>query len=554
MIQEAVLYDIRSYKVTSSYSFYRHGLDESQYEEIANLYLQALGDSVSDSCLQIQYQNSFVFISRVEEFVILICIPADESTSENMSYTQVLANRYKSVAEKHDIRKAREMFGELVQETLVRTLRICFLLADLSFSSEYPQNQIFQTIDDTRYSRKYIVGPYLVKYSYLKYNNLFDNSEFLANFDVFILVVSHETNMYLLKEIIPKLKEYTNTKMTVLPSSESNMELARSFEFDYDIVLCDSIAVSVLHLTLSILAVTGFLDMHPELAEKRLVTDSVFRDKQEEDTTYSGLQAFFVVDKFTGNANYSFFYHEKSLVLERSPNVLAAVSMFRIPSIKDSDETSIVQTGDLKYAIIERENLLFTMVAGRGEDIERIRGRFGSLPSLYLEDPPTAEINSDTFYNTPAFTLKLLAIFPPEIWSDQLTPVRLTAPNWEKFENPLVGDFLKTVWSSLNDITRLDVLLDGDKSGLLLGGLQLLKLMGYIDVHVVLDENDVAKIRKPLTDELRRMYSGLENLYRNIDGTNSIKQIANASKIDQSVVLRVLTELLKQDIIEIVNN
>lgn len=554
MIQEAVLYDIRSYKVTASYSFYKNELDESQYEKIANLYLQALGESVSDSCLQIPYQNSYIFISRVEEFVILICIPADESTSENMSYTQHLADRYKSVTEKYDIRKAREMFNELVQETLVRALRICFLLADFSFSSEYPQNQIFQTIDDTRFSRNYIVGPYLVNYSYLKYDNLFDDSEFLGNFDIFILVVSPEDKTDLLKEIIPKLKEYTDTKMAVLPSSESSMELARSFEFDYDIVLCDSIAISILHLTLSILAVTGFLDIHPELAEKRLVIDSAFREEKEEDPTYSGLQAFFVVDKFTGNANYSFFYHEKSLVLERSPNVLAAVSMFKIPSFKDSDETSVVQTGDLKYAIIERENLLFTMVAGKSEDIEHIRERFGSLPSLYLEDPPIAEINSDNFYDTPAFTLKLLATFPPDIWSDQLTPVRLTEPNWEKFENPLVGDFLKTIWSSLNDITRLDVLLDGDKSGLLLGGLHLLKLMGYIDVHVVLDKNDIVRIRKPLTDELRKMYSGLENLYRNIDGTNSLKQIANASKIDQSVVLRVLTELLKQDIIEIVNN
>ncbi len=544
VIRQAVLYDIRSYKTLVSHSFHVEPTDDTDLENIANAFFETLGDAISDSCIEIEHNQESVLICRVEEFVILVCYPEDGYLEENKQLANNLASTYRERVEKMGQRPARELFTHLVERELRKRRKICFIYTSKSLQSIKSINRLCDNLD------AFNVGPYSTFFIRAPYSDISHAEDVLKSSDIVVMVISSEIASNLLIQAIEFLRKNSISMIVVLPETDEDLELAREYEMNYDLILCDSVEVSPSYLTLSILAVTGHIDMHPELAEKRLKIDGLSKTPTSIESSSSGLQAFFVIDKYLGEPRYSFYYHEKSKILERAPNLLAAISMFKIEPL-GSDETSVVQTGELKYAVIEKENLLFTMVTGTDEDIEQIREKFGSLPALYLEDPPNQLMDSEDLYNSPAFTLKLLATFPPKFWPKHYTPIKQSEPEWARFSIPLVREFMHTVWNTIEEKTRLDNLIEGESSGLLLGALHLLELLGYITVSLVLEKNDIPIRLRELTNELKRIYSGLDELFELIDGNQSIDQIAYKASIDLSVVIMVLTELLRQNIISI---
>jgi hypothetical protein len=255
-----------------------------------------------------------------------------------------------------------------------------------------------------------------------------------------------------------------------------------------------------------------------------------------------GHQAFFVIDKETGTPVFTYYYEPSSIVLERAPNVVAAISMFHLDPASPN-RTSVFQTGDLKYAIIERENLIFTLITGDKEDVESIRSRFSFLPDLYFDEAPDQGVNPNDQYEAPAFTIKLLATLPPEHLGSRMAPYKVEEPNWDRFRDPSVRDFLNAVWDSLDGKKTMSQLVGKGGPVMVLGAVHLLKAMGAIKAKPILNSKDVPLLLAEPEQDLYGLFSHLKEIVRLIDGKRSIEDIAKATGIAANVLLTVFSQL-----------
>jgi hypothetical protein len=306
------------------------------------------------------------------------------------------------------------------------------------------------------------------------------------------------------------------------------------------------------YLLVSVLATSGRLDTHPELAVETLVINKEV-DKPfslaETEKEVIGHQAFFVIDKLRGESVFEYYYTDDPMISTNVSNVVAAVSMFKLDSTLPT-ATSVFQTGNLKYAIIEREGLLFTLITGESQDAESIRSKFAYLPDLYLESKPPRIENPDDLYTFPPFTLKLLATVPPDEWPLEIIPSRLKALKWNRFESKLMSEFLQTVWMSIDNSKNIDDLQKDEGPGMVLGALHFLKRMGAIEGKLRLLPEYIPILIAEVDSTTKSLYSGLDRVIDSIDGHNTIAEISQKCGVNQDVLVTVFIELRKRGLLQ----
>jgi hypothetical protein len=296
---------------------------------------------------------------------------------------------------------------------------------------------------------------------------------------------------------------------------------------------------------LSVLATSGYADMHPELArEKWSIDDSI---DAEMDTALAkaetlGHQAFFVIDKTTGDARFIYLYDKDAVYMATAPNVVAAISQFNLDASPTS--TSVFSAGGLKYALIERDDIVFTLITGDKEDVEVMRERFSFLPDLYLDEAPENKECSGQLFESPPFTLKLLATLPPEDLPGRIAPQKIQPPEWERFESNLVKDFLQAVWSSLDGHKTISELTNSTSGpDMVMGAIHLLKRMEAIDWKVRIFPEDVPNIVSEIPADVRALYSHVDDIVALVDGQKTIDAIGAELGFEASVLLTVFGEL-----------
>jgi hypothetical protein len=345
--------------------------------------------------------------------------------------------------------------------------------------------------------------------------------------------------------LLERIKRNSSLPVVLVPGSKDQDDLVQQLQAQFGARVCSCSPDKPSHLLLSLLQAYGVVSVEPHIAFSTwLVDESIDLSPARIPPRAKALghQAFFVIDKHTGRPVFTHYYEPSSIVLERAPNVVAAISMFRLDTASPN-RTSVFQTGDLKYAIIERENLIFTLITGDKEDVESIRSRFSFLPDLYFDEAPKQGVDPNDYYSAPAFTIKLLATLPPEHLGSRMAPYKVQEPNWESFRDPSVRDFLKAVWNSLDGKKTMSQLAGKGGPVMVVGAVHLLKTMGAIKLKPILNSRDVPLLLAEPEQDLYGLYSHLNEIVQLIDGKRSIEEIGRATGISTSVLLTVLSHL-----------
>ncbi|MCK5152143.1 MAG: hypothetical protein KAQ65_09890, partial [Candidatus Thorarchaeota archaeon] len=399
------------------------------------------------------------------------------------------------------------------------------------------------------------IGPYNVRVARIPIKDAFNNQlGDVQDAHAAVLVVGSpvpdETQLH---TIVENLRNKNVARLLIAPGSDDELETARGYEVALDLDLCDSVSLKPSYLLLSVLAMIGRIDVHPELASESWMyesdMDSYTGDKSVLATEKAlGHQAFFVVDKFNGEAVFTYYYESMAKVHERVPNVVAAITSFSIGSTEEA-KTTVIQVGEFVYALIEFENLIFTLITGQKDDVGGIRAQFSFLPDLWKDEALTDLESTEDPYTSPPFTLKLLATLPPEDLPGRLTPVRAAEPEWARFKSDQVRDFLQAVWNSLDGSVQMSRLVSGSGPQMTLGAIHFLKSMDCIEMQVLIEDFDVPILRGIIGAELLSMYSHITDIASAMDGKRSVAEISAVTAIDKNVLITVLSSLYKRGII-----
>ncbi|MFW9810430.1 MAG: hypothetical protein ACFFE6_13710, partial [Candidatus Thorarchaeota archaeon] len=296
-----------------------------------------------------------------------------------------------------------------------------------------------------------------------------------------------------------------------------------------------------------------FTYMHAELALQNWIIDTTIdqlsSDDEPEDDAL-GHQAFFVVDKRTGTAAYSYYYEEKSRLLEIAPNIVAAISAFKFDPAKPN-ETSVFQAGDLNYITIERNDYVYTLITGKDANVEALRERFSFLPDLFMDEVPEVVENPTDLFRSPPFTLKLLATLPHEAIPGRMAPTQSRALLWERFENAPVRDFLEAVWNRLDGTLTMARLVPGKGPEMMLGAIHLLNRLGAIRFELRIGPDDAPILIGVPDDEVLSLYSRVDEILALVDGNRTIIDIAKELGLQPSVLVTVFAELHRREIVTI---
>jgi len=234
----------------------------------------------------------------------------------------------------------------------------------------------------------------------------------------------------------------------------------------------------------------------------------------------------------------------------RAPNVVAAITSFNMGST-EANKTSVVQVGNLVYALIEVDDLIFTLVTGPTDNVESLRLQFSFLPDLWKDESPDFLTSSEDPYSSPPFTLKLLATLPPEEFHGKVKPFRSKEPEWSRFESKEVSDFLHAVWNSLDGTIELSRLANGSGPKMTLGAIHFLKAMGSIQMKLDITETNIPILCGDIDQETRKLYSHLDQIVSLMDGNHTVKQISQETRIQQSVLITVISDLYSRGIVNI---
>jgi hypothetical protein len=266
-----------------------------------------------------------------------------------------------------------------------------------------------------------------------------------------------------------------------------------------------------------------------------------------------GHQAFFVVDRRDGAPRYSYYYDERSQLLEMAPNIIAAITSFKIDKTTPTS-TSVFRTGDLSYITIERDMYVFTLVTGKHSEVEYLRERFSFLPDLFKDEVPDPIEDPTDLFRSPPFTLKLLATLPPQALGGRIAPVQTRALIWERFEHAAVQDFLEAVWQRLDGSLVMSRLVPGKNPEIILGAIHLLHRLGAIEFKLKLGPQDIPVLKNQPDEETMKLYETLNEILDLVDGELSIESIARAMDLQPSVLITVFAELDKRNIIAFRSN
>lgn len=554
MIIKVLLFDLVGPKVLASSSFVKEITTDEFLRSVVDRYSEVMTE-LSRRVVPMTIQDKVTYLARVNEATIVVAISdSKELSSEELETVDRIGEEMRHVVERIPVRDAKTMFTPLVEEHLRSGVRICFVSNPEPLENDFSGRAVATIValrgrknkpftDATR------IGPYdvhVMPYSYESFLAAKWKGD-LSRAQIFALVISKDNpESKSVGDSAKKIRENSEGKMLIVPGSDDDLEKAREYESQYFLELCDSVSPKPTELLLSALATAGFTDMHPDLARERWSVDESVdvEDYQSLEPAMRplGHQAFFVIDKNSGVPQFTYLYEDESMLFDMAPNLVAAISQFQIDSTSPT-ATSVFQAGNLKYAIIERNDLVFTLVTGVRGDVEVVRSQFSFLPDLYLDECPETAVSSDDLYASPPFTLKLLATLPPEDLAGRAVPIAMEPPDWDRFESAHVKDFLEAVWNSLDGKITVSQLMSGSGADMVMGAIYLLKRMKAIDWKLRILPSDVPVVVGSVDDEMGHLYTHLDRILGLADGTKSISEISDDLGLDSSVLLTVFGEL-----------
>lgn len=556
MIVAALLYDLKSFRVVVSASFMRKETEQGIVQSAVERYHELVQTDSKRRCVPLTVDDTGVCLQPVGEMGLVIGI----SDSHDVSAEDL--RRMGEFKKRLGDRVPREIKGSFAKEFdsgFRKSVSFCFITSESPSAEDKAGTAIVNLMHRLgatgMLSRPLPLGPLAVSVAKLSADKILGASwpSELESVDALAVitglpVMSGST----FGNLLSKIRKSSSSPVLIIPSSDDQLEAARELETRFDVQLCDFVSGKPTDLLLSVSATAGLTDMHPELARETWKMDDTVDEMPRPKTApvrVLGHQAFFVIDSKTGEPVFTYYYESKSKVLERAPNVVAAISMFDLDSTSPN-KTSVFQTGDLKFAIIERERLIFTLITGDKEDVESIRSRFSFLPDLYFDEAPEIHSNPDDLYAAPAFAIKLLATLPPEHLGSRMVPYRVREPEWSRFQSDAVSDFLKAVWKTLDGKRNMSQLAAGSGPVMVLGAIHLLKKMGAISAKPVVLSSEVPSVVADPDRELFAMYSHLKEILNLTDGRHSITEIGEAAGVTPSVLVMVFSELHKRGCVE----
>ena len=500
-------------------------------------------------------------ICKVSEVTIIVGVsnkvPISKSDIERMKRFQEASSKK---IQQTSVREFKDEFEGIADALLRERLRICFLAgSDPSYEDKSGSaiDLILQRLGqkDRSFSAPLQIGPFGVEVMRISHDELVKAhwSDDLSSVALFVLIISPPLpTSDRVEQIVMRIRDKSKSRLIVVPGSDEQLELAREYEDLYGLELSD-VSSQPTHLLLSSMAIAGFIDMHPELAYKQWQIDrsiDYVSSLEEPEIDDVGHQAFFVVDRRTGEAAYSYYYDERSRLLEVAPNIVAAISAFKFDPANPA-ETSVFRTGDLNYITIERGYYVYTLITGTGVDVESLREKFSFLPDLFMDEVPELVEDPTDLFRSPPFTLKLLATLPPEYLPTRMAPARSRALLWERFESAPLRDFLEAVWNRLDGSLTMSLLVPGKGPEMILGAIHLLHRMGAIHFKLKIGPDDYPVLLKEPDDEILSLYTRVDEIIGLVDGNRTIVEIADELRLQPSVLVTVFAELHKRDIITI---
>ena len=561
MIVNAVLFDLLGSKALASLSFSKEKASDEFLQLVVESYYKLMQDQSAREFVTTEIDEKSTCICKVSEVTIIVGVsdnlPISDSDIERMKRFQEASSKK---IQQTSVRDFKEEFVGLADALLRERLRMCFITgADPSYEDKTGTaiDSILQNHGqkERSYSAPVMIGPFGVEVMRISYDELVkvDWSEDLTSASLFVLVISPPLpTSDRVEQIVMRIREESTAQLVVVPGSDDQLEVAREYEDLYGIELSD-VSAQPTHLLLSSMAIAGFMDMHPELAYQRWEIDrsidyiSSLEDPEVDDV---GHQAFFVVDRRTGEAAYSYYYDERSSLLEVAPNIVAAISAFKFDP-DNPTETSVFRTGDMNYITIERGHYVYTLITGTGVNVEVLRERFSFLPDLFLDEVPEPVDDPTDLFRSPPFTLKLLATLPPELLPTRMAPNQSRALLWDRFESAPLRDFVEAVWHRLDGSLTMSRLVPGTNPEMILGAIHLLSRMGAIDFELKIGPDDSPVLLKEPDDETLSLYSRVDEIIGLVDGERTIVEIADELKLQPSVLVTVFAELHKREIITI---
>ncbi|MFW9961405.1 MAG: hypothetical protein ACFFDV_10320 [Candidatus Thorarchaeota archaeon] len=560
VIASAMLFDLLGSKVLASLMFNKGEISDDFLETVTHEYYTLVQEDSARSFVLTKINDIAVSISKVSEVTLVIVVgDSDAFSEEEISTLQKFQTTVALEILNSTVRDFKTHFPEIADRNLRIPLSICFVAADepsienksvialdLLFEIKRPQGEELTDVIK--------IGPFGVRVMRTEYTSLVKNkwTDSLTSMQIFALIISKQMSQSeVIQEAVLKIREESNGHIIVIPGSDNDLEAARNLETVYGIDLCDTVSPRPVNLLLSAMAYGGFSEMHPELALQRWEIEQLVREskaQEDESDEQLGHQAFFVVDRRTGEAVFSYYYDERSRLLEIAPSIVAAISSFKIYQSSPT-ETSVFRTGDMSYITIERNEYVFTLITGTDANVEALRSKFSFLPDLFLDEVPEPSDDPTDLFRSPLFTLKLLATLPPTQLPGRVAPTQKRALIWERFEHPPVRDFLEAVWYRLNGSLTMSKLAPGKGSELILGAIHLLNRLGAIECQLRVMPEDVPVIIGTPDEEVLSLYEGLEHILNLVDGKLNIQNIARILGLQPSVLLTVFAELHKREIV-----
>jgi hypothetical protein len=562
LIASATLFDLLGYKALASLMFYREELSDDLMKSIVDEYYMLIQEDTARGFIVTKINGHAVNISKVSDMTVVIALSdTDAFSDEEITTLQKFQTNVALEILNTSVRDFKSHFPIMIDENLRVPLNICFV-TDQDPTEDNKAAIALDALAKIRGTQKgeicnpIKIGPYKVKVMNLTYSQAIDRNwaDTQPSINIFALIISEsKTDKEKIRKAVMKIREESGGRTIVIPGSDADLEAARALEIQYGIDLCDSVSPKPTNLLLSAMAYSGFCDMQPELAVQKWEIEPLSsgpKESEDESEEERGHQAFFVVDRRTGEAMYSYYYDERSKLLEIAPSIVAAITSFKIDKTNPAD-TSVFRTGDLSYITIERNEYVFTLVTGKSADVESLRSRFSFLPDLFLDEIPAPSDDPTDLFRSPLFTLKLLATLPPFQLLGRVAPTQKRALVWERFEHPPVRDFLEAVWYRLDGSLTMSKLAPGKGSELILGAIHLLNRLGAIDCQLRVLPDDVPVLSGIPDEEILSLYEGLENILSIVDGKTNIQNMARKLNLQPSVLVTVFAELHKRGVVRL---
>lgn len=558
----AILYDLLGSKALATMDFSRDTVSEDLLQKVVEIFYKLIQESSTRDFLTTEIQGCGTVICRIGEVTLVIGVTDTPSASEeDIQRMKQFSDAVAKKVEQSSVRDFKDEFSSYAESILRGRIRICFVTG-VNPSFEDKPGTAVETLLKTRgkrgrtYTIPAAVGPFGIEIMRISPDDIIktDWSEDLSSADIFALIISNpRPTSDRVEQIVMRIRTESAAKLMVLPGSDEDFQISREYEEAFGLELCDSDSTRPSILLLSVMAIARLTDMHPELATKKWNVDlSIDKEQPKVETEDESLghQAFFVVDKRSGEAAYSYYYEEKSRLLEVAPNIVAAIAAFKFDPKRPTD-TSVFQAGDLNYITIERNDYVYTLITGKDADVEKLRERFSFLPDLFMAEVPDVIDDPTDLFRSPPFTLKLLATLPPTTIPGRMAPIQARALLWDRFESAPVRDFLEAVWNRLDGTHTMSRLVPGKGPEMMLGAVHLLNRLGAIKFQLRIGPDDVPIMIGVPDDEVLGLYARVDEILALVDGKKTIVDIAKQLGLQPSVLVTVFAELHRRDLVTI---